>query len=131
MEPVWPGNLYNIRLLVVSQTYTNLSAEPAAILLPSGDQAHRNRFCEHKQINKHVNLSCVEFLTNMNELEWFSGFMVCRFLGLYGWAVMTSVQNHMWHIMCIVGFGVSSQLSNYGPVHAMHRYERFSSSPTC
>lgn len=45
MEPAWPGSLYSILLLVVSHTYTNLSAEPAAILLPSGDQEHLRRFC--------------------------------------------------------------------------------------
>lgn len=44
-DPACPGNLYSIRRDVVSQMYRYLSPEPADILLPSGDQAHLNRFC--------------------------------------------------------------------------------------
>lgn len=43
-DPACPGNLYSIRRDVVSQMYRYLSPEPADILLPSGDQAHLNRF---------------------------------------------------------------------------------------
>lgn len=43
-DPLWPGSLYKILLEVVSQIYTNLSDEPAATLLPSGDQEQRSKF---------------------------------------------------------------------------------------
>ena len=37
-------------------------------------------------------------------LEQFSGVMVCGFLGLYGQAVITSLQNRMWYMDCRVKF---------------------------
>lgn len=57
-DPACPGNLYSIRRDVVSQMYRYLSPEPADILLPSGDQAHLNRFynevysCSFKFLDK-------------------------------------------------------------------------------
>jgi hypothetical protein len=41
---LWPGSLYKIMREVVSQIYTNLSADPADTLDPSGDHEHRSRF---------------------------------------------------------------------------------------
>lgn len=46
--PLWPGNLYNILRVLASQIYTNRSAEPAETFEPSGDHAHRNKFCQNK-----------------------------------------------------------------------------------
>ena len=43
-EPKCPGNLYMIFRELVSQMYTNLSADPADTISPSGDQAQCKRF---------------------------------------------------------------------------------------